>query len=173
MNILGTIIESDIFPNQIPVPSEQYGELRRAVRVVLFDEEKNVALEYYPPKEAYPNEEYDLPGGGVEGGESMLGALAREVLEEVGCRIKNVRKLGVIKEFGVGNKIKHAQDSYCFTAEIEGDKGQPQFTEREKQDLVEVRWLRLDEAIKKISNQNASFERTRSLMCLESLGLHG
>ncbi len=168
MKIIGTITESDIFPNQIPTPVDQYGELRKAVRVILFDEDKKIALGYYPPKVTHPNGEYNLPGGGVDD-ESVVDALSREVLEEAGCRMKNVRELGVIKEFGVGKKIKHNQDTYCFVAEVEGQKGQPQFTKREKQDLLEVRWLPLEQAIDEITKQDLSFSRARDLMCLESL----
>ncbi len=39
-----------------------------------------------PDKRAYPNV-WDLPGGVVEAGESELGALARELHEELGVRI--------------------------------------------------------------------------------------
>lgn len=39
-----------------------------------------------PNKRAFPNV-WDLPGGGIEAGESELGALARELHEELGVRI--------------------------------------------------------------------------------------
>ncbi|MBL6427978.1 MAG: NUDIX hydrolase [Maritimibacter sp.] len=46
-----------------------------------------------------PNPEFQLPGGGIDAGESPLRALHREVLEETGWRIARPRRLGVFKRF--------------------------------------------------------------------------
>ncbi len=41
-----------------------------------------------------------MPGGGIDpGGESMLGALHREVFEETGWRIAGPRRLGAFRRF--------------------------------------------------------------------------
>ncbi len=40
-----------------------------------------------------------LPGGGIDAGESPLGALHREVLEETGWRIAAPRRLGAFRRF--------------------------------------------------------------------------
>jgi len=46
-----------------------------------------------------PHEEFQLPGGGIDAGESALQALHREVFEETGYRIAAPRKLGVFRRF--------------------------------------------------------------------------
>jgi len=46
-----------------------------------------------------PFEEFQLPGGGVEIGESPIQALHREVLEETGWKIANPRRLGAFRKF--------------------------------------------------------------------------
>lgn len=43
--------------------------------------------------------EFQLPGGGIDPGESAIAALHREVFEETGWRIGNIRRLGVFKRF--------------------------------------------------------------------------
>ncbi|MEM7075512.1 MAG: NUDIX hydrolase [Pseudomonadota bacterium] len=46
-----------------------------------------------------PEPELQLPGGGVDPGESPLRALHREVFEETGWRIANARRLGAFRRF--------------------------------------------------------------------------
>lgn len=49
--------------------------------------------------QAAPEPEYQLPGGGIDPGETVLRALHREVLEETGWRIADARRLGVYRRF--------------------------------------------------------------------------
>lgn len=46
-----------------------------------------------------PHDEIQLPGGGIDPGESAVQALHREVFEETGYRIANPRKLGAFRRF--------------------------------------------------------------------------
>lgn len=46
-----------------------------------------------------PHEEFQLPGGGIDAGESPVAALHREVFEETGWRISTPRKLGMFRRF--------------------------------------------------------------------------
>lgn len=46
-----------------------------------------------------PIPEFQLPGGGIDPGESPLAALHREVFEETGWRIARPRRLGVFRRF--------------------------------------------------------------------------
>ena len=49
--------------------------------------------------QAEPVPEFQLPGGGIDPGESPLTALHREVFEETGWRIRPVRRLGAYRRF--------------------------------------------------------------------------
>ena len=49
--------------------------------------------------QADPEPEYQLPGGGIDRGEQPIAALHREVMEETGWRIANVRRLGAFRRF--------------------------------------------------------------------------
>ena len=46
-----------------------------------------------------PRLEFQLPGGGIDPGESPLQALYRELLEETGWSIANPRRLGAFRRF--------------------------------------------------------------------------
>ena len=46
-----------------------------------------------------PEPEYQLPGGGIDPGESPLAALHREVFEETGWSIARPRRLGAFRRF--------------------------------------------------------------------------
>jgi len=49
--------------------------------------------------QAEPRPEFQLPGGGIDPGESALNALHREVIEETGWRICAPRRLGAFRRF--------------------------------------------------------------------------
>jgi 8-oxo-dGTP diphosphatase len=49
--------------------------------------------------QAAPVPEIQLPGGGIDPGEAVGPALAREVIEETGWRIGRLRRLGVYRRF--------------------------------------------------------------------------
>jgi 8-oxo-dGTP diphosphatase len=49
--------------------------------------------------QAAPFYEFQLPGGGIDPGESAIQALHREVFEETGWRIARPRRLGVFRRF--------------------------------------------------------------------------
>ena len=46
-----------------------------------------------------PEPEFQLPGGGIEAGESPIAALHREVAEETGWGIRILRRLGAFQRF--------------------------------------------------------------------------
>lgn len=49
--------------------------------------------------QAEPRPEFQLPGGGIDPGETALSALHREVLEETGWRIGRPRRVGAFRRF--------------------------------------------------------------------------
>lgn len=49
--------------------------------------------------QADPDPEFQLPGGGIDPGESPLAALYREVWEETGWRIAAPKRLGAFRRF--------------------------------------------------------------------------
>lgn len=123
-------------------PEELAGyEYRQAARAAVFDKEGKVALLFVSKKDYHK-----LPGGGVEEGENMEETLRRECREEIGCEIKITGEIGTIIERR--KKLKIKQESFCYLAEVVGEKGEPAFVDDEIEDGFLVLWVGFDEAIK-------------------------
>ena len=60
-----------------------------------------------------PHFEFQLPGGGVDPGESPIHALHREVFEETGWRISSPQKLGVFRRFVYMPEYKIHAEKLC------------------------------------------------------------
>lgn len=68
--------------------------LRKGVRAVMRNVAGEMALEHIGRDDFYK-----LPGGGVERGETNIDALNREIQEEAGCAIRDIRPLGIVIEY--------------------------------------------------------------------------
>ncbi len=143
MGLLKVISDAD-FETGVPAPLTY--EERGASRAVVFDKDKNVALLHVTKWNFHK-----LPGGGIEEGETIEQALHREVLEEIGCEITNIRELGVIEEYRNGLTLH--QISHCFVADLVGAKGNPDLDEGELADGFETVWLSLDMAIQTLEGE--------------------
>lgn len=123
-------------------PEELAGyRFRQAARAVVFDKEGKIALLFVSKKNYHK-----LPGGGVEKDESLEEALRRECREEIGCEIKIMGEIGMTVEYRTKFKLK--QESFCYLAEVEGEKGSSAFMDDEIEDGFSVLWIGFDEAIK-------------------------
>jgi ADP-ribose pyrophosphatase YjhB (NUDIX family) len=169
MKYLGEIKHEEIYNIQFPIEFKNI-KRRKSVRVILFDNENRIALYKYLPREGYLNGEYGLPGGGVEEGEYIEDSVKRETLEETGCEIDSLREVGyLIEHVKKDEDTKLIQEVYCFSGKVLGEKKEPQFTERERSDLMTLEWKTVDEAISLISKQEDSFSNRRFLIFLKEI----
>ena len=76
-----------------PQPGQKY--IRRPGAYVLLPDGDDLLLTH----QADPWPEFQLPGGGIDPGESPVGALYREVLEETGWTIAAPRRVGAFRRF--------------------------------------------------------------------------
>ena len=146
MKELLTIRQQDIDPSYIEQPDVEYRN-RFAARAVLKDDTERIALLF-----AGTRQYYKLPGGGIEEGEDLSVALARELLEEVGVEAEVYGEIGRVEEWRVSEDRALHQVSDSFLAQVTGEIGIPSFTEQELAEGFEVHWAKdVKEAIEKIS----------------------
>lgn len=94
--------------------------------------------------------EYKLPGGGIDKGEQPEVAFKREVLEETGCEVEDVKLLGITKELKSQGNFQ--QISYVFSSKVIKDTGTLHMTQKEKDEGGELVWLTPEETLEKIIN---------------------
>ncbi|MGJ8615955.1 MAG: NUDIX domain-containing protein [Sulfitobacter sp.] len=78
---------------QPPIPNQTY-RLRSGVYAIL-----PLKGRFLMTAQTEPEFDVQLPGGGIDPGESPLQALHREVLEEIGWSISKPRRLGAFRRF--------------------------------------------------------------------------
>jgi len=120
---------------------------RKAARAVIVNTAGQVAVMHFAMTGSYK-----LPGGGVDEGEAIEAALRREVREETGWEITDVRELGTIEEDRYYCGMH--QTSYCFTAMATQFVG-TELTEEEAAQGMELAWVTtIDQAIAAIENNS-------------------
>jgi 8-oxo-dGTP pyrophosphatase MutT (NUDIX family) len=121
--------------------------VRHAARAVLLDKSGRVVLMH-----AQNRDYYKLPGGGIDEGEEVEIALAREILEETGATADIIQNLGTVVEWRDFKKFN--QFSHAFKALLKEQASSPTLTESELEEGFEAEWIEnLDEAIKLITAQ--------------------
>ena len=100
------------------------------VRVIIYHDDGDILL----VKNRFSRQKWALPGGGAKHNESYEQAAEREVLEEIGLKIHNLRYLGKANshesyaKFSVRVFVAHASD-YDIKCNFE---------------IMEARWLNID-----------------------------
>ncbi len=166
-NIL-TITDEDFSPKSEVVDTFSSKD-RVAARAVLLDDKGgvfliNVSMHGY----------YKLPGGGVHEGESLVEALERELLEEVGCRAEVISELGSITEYRSYVDGGMKQISYCYIARQEGEQIGSSLEEDElAAGMVEIRASSIEDALTLLKagqpdNLEGKFIQKRGIVFLEA-----
>lgn len=94
--------------------------------------------------------EYKLPGGGIENNESPEEAFKREVLEETGCYVEIIKKLGITEEYKT--RDYYMQKSYVYIGKAVKDTNKLNVTEKEKDEGAKLIWEEPNRALELIKN---------------------
>ncbi|WP_163933431.1 NUDIX hydrolase [Paraferrimonas sp. SM1919] len=138
-------IASSIHPSITDVSNKTIFTRKSARAIVL--KEQQILLLY-----TGRYDDYSLPGGGVDDGESIEQGLIRELAEETGAN--NIK---VEKEFGLYEEIRpwnrHGYElvhmlSYCYVCSIGDQLDAPKLEDYEHANGMKPVWISLDEAIK-------------------------
>lgn len=142
MNIIAEITDEMFEIEPIPFNNPK---VRFGARGIVKREDGCIAVFFKKQKN-----EYKLPGGGIDEGETAKQAFEREVLEEVGCEVNDIEFLGITKE--LKSQENFEQISYVFSSTVINDTGTTQMTQKEIDEGGGLIWLTPKEALKKITD---------------------
>ncbi|WP_298444867.1 NUDIX domain-containing protein [uncultured Ferrimonas sp.] len=118
---------------------------RHAVRAIITHQDQILLL--YTAR----YDDYSLPGGGVDEGESLAAAVVREVEEETGARNVTIKaELGRYEELRPWYKASHdnvRMHSYCYWCSADPTLGQTRLEDYEQANGMKPLWMNLADAI--------------------------
>ena len=125
-------------------------EVRTIVRAVVLDDQNRLALTKINNTDKFGlRDYYELPGGGVKKGESLLEALAREIEEEIGCKLKEISEIGKVIDYY--NLISRENHCHFYLARVKSRVP----TRLEPDEVARIEktiWVDIDEAIRLYEN---------------------
>jgi 8-oxo-dGTP diphosphatase len=145
IKLLATIKDKDVFPDK------KFGVIniwqpRPTVKIIALNEKNQLAL--------ITNRIisfYTLPGGGIDGDETIEQAAGREADEEINYLIDDIKIIGRTKEFRGRDKKEY--DTYCVSAKTTQPSNKDTRTENEKDLDIRVEWFDLNQAFDILKTQ--------------------
>lgn len=142
MQLLERIVHPELIC--LDVPQERVHR-RRAARGIVLDGEEILLL--YTRR----YNDFSFPGGGVDDHEELLEGLHRELAEETGASgVEVVSPYGWVEEFRPHYKPQYDlmhMNSYFYHCRADRRLGETRLESYERDNGMEPRWVRLDEAI--------------------------
>ncbi len=120
-------------------------ESRNIARAILMNEEGKFYFHHLFGNDLFGHRDYyETPGGGVEKGETLIEALKRECLEEVGYDIEVIAPIGEVIDYY--NLIHRKNNNHYFLAKVKGEQKPIHFVSRGDSLIQETIAVSLKEA---------------------------
>lgn len=152
---------------------EKADKIRFSVRVLLYNEKGEICV-IKSEKNGY----FQLPGGGIEKGESIIEAVIRETKEESGYLIKNIEAIGYTIEYreSVRNEHDWKRDiSFNFRAIATENVGTNYMEDELAEGFVPI-WANINEVAEElgkneghIKSYSGNFSNRRDLEIIKSV----
>lgn len=120
-------------------------DIKNAARTVIYDQNNLFAL-----INVCSGEYFKIPGGGIENNETVKQAAIREALEESGCKIKIIQKIGESEFIDEDKNILH--HSVCFLTKKIKQTSSPTFDDWDKSQNMKIIWVDINQAINLFKN---------------------
>ena len=142
MKCINKLTDEDFGLDIVPFdnPRHRYG-----ARGIVFNKDNKIAVLNKTLKN-----EYKLVGGGIEEDEDPTKAFKREVLEETGCIVEIIGKLGITEEYKSQTNFK--QISNVFVGKVMQDTKQLSVTQKEKDEGARLLWETPQRALELITD---------------------
>lgn len=126
--------------------------IRVAVRGVIVDEEwRGLFARIWPDPQRLPDGLWQVPGGGVEHGETLEQGLRRELMEECGATLGEYGPKLCVRTHSLPSDEFDGHENHIYLVRVDADAARklpaPTFSEEQLQaeGIDELRWLSFDE----------------------------
>ncbi len=165
MKIIAELTEKSVGSGDWEFQQDSYF-VRRCARAVIVRSDKKVCIQ-----EIKSRGYWKLPGGGIDPGESAEEALRRELREEVGCEIDQIKEIGSVLEYRT--QLRSMRVSFLYTCKLNEEMFPAKLTEREINEGLENHWMDPEDAVEKVMNQKMDylgrFVQARAMLGLRAI----
>ena len=156
--------EDDIWEKQQPL------KLRNTVRAIAFRDDRKFAFLRIKGEDEFGKRNHlETIGGGIEANESMVEAMKREVMEEIGYTCEVLDEIGVVVD--TYHLIHRKTISHFFVVQLLEDQKATSRTALETSLIAGIEWLSFQEAYERLSAEADGINKLihrRDLAALEA-----